>query len=202
MHVFGEMMMNVLVFMGGIWILYSIAKQAHVTGWFIGNKVTNHLLRLDKRKYKLLQDVMLSSGNGDVHCMDAIIVSPYGIFLLGQQRVYGTISGYEDGEVWQVKGEKQKHEIPNPLFVNNERIKAMQKLLRRYPFIPYISIVTFDDKVKIRNMNVHSPHTHVIRANQLLRTIYQYRKIVLSTSEMNEICMRLASSHINHQKIC
>jgi Nuclease-related domain len=202
MHVYGEMMMSVLVFSFGIWLVYSIAKHARVASWFRGNKVTNHLLRLDKRKYKLLQDVVLSSGNGKVHCMDTIIVSPYGIFVLGQQKAYGTISGYEDGEVWHVEREKQKEAIQNPLLENNERIKATQKILRRYPFIPYISIVTFDDKVKVKNIKVHSPHTHVIRANQLMRTIYQYRKIVLSTSEMNEICIRLASSHINHQKIC
>jgi hypothetical protein len=202
MHVYGEMMMNVLVFVVGVWLVYSIAKYTQVTRWFIGNKVTNHLLRLDKHKYKLLQDVVLSAGDGKILCVDTLIISPYGIFVLGKQKVYGTISGYEDGEAWQVEREKQKEEIANPLLENNERIKATQKILRRYPFIPYISIVTFDDKVKVKNINIHSPHTHVIRSNQLMRTIYQYRKIVLSTGEINEICIRLASSHINHQEIC
>lgn len=57
------------------------------------------LKKLDKSKYKILNDIMIKDANG-THQIDHIVLSNYGLFVIEMKNYYGLIKGKENDYKW------------------------------------------------------------------------------------------------------
>lgn len=66
----------------------------------VGEKTTSSiLLFLDKSKYKVINNVVLKSGDKTSQ-IDHIVISDYGIFVIETKNYKGWILGSENSEYW------------------------------------------------------------------------------------------------------
>ncbi|MED4785238.1 nuclease-related domain-containing protein [Brevibacillus choshinensis] len=81
-------------------IIAFILKSATVKG-FIGEKTVSTLLgRLEKQKYRVLNDLLIPTATGNTSQIDHVIVSEYGIFVIETKNYKGWIYGDEDSQYW------------------------------------------------------------------------------------------------------
>ncbi len=165
--------------------LIAFLKSPMVKG-FLGELVISIcLMFLDTGKYKVLNDIMIPSGDlpdpsdpstaDRTSQIDHIIVSIYGIFVIETKNFKGAIYGSENDFKWtQVISRKQKYRFYNPILQNKGHVKSLQNLLgNHFPSIKYIPIVVFTSRADFKKLNVTS---HVVYSINLLKTIKMYTR--------------------------
>ncbi|MCG8542390.1 MAG: NERD domain-containing protein [Clostridia bacterium] len=132
-------MYNILVVIFVITIF--ILGNPKVKGSFGEAAVKVYLSRLDKEKYRILHDVMISNDKGSTSQIDHVIVSPFGIFVIETKNYKGWILGNEKSYQWAQVIYKKKEKLLNPILQNHGHVKALKALLKDYPDIEYHPIV-------------------------------------------------------------
>ena len=141
-----------------IWFLF----KPKIKG-IIGEKTTSSiLLFLDKSKYKVINNVVLKSGDKTSQ-IDHIVISDYGIFVIETKNYKGWILGSENSEYWTQVIYKRKEKLYNPIRQNLSHIKALKDCLYEFPDIDYKSIIVFSSKAAIKV----NTSTDVINSYQL-----------------------------------
>ena len=100
----------------------------------IGSWRLHYTLRhsLPASHYKLFRDLALrpeSSSESRVPPADEVVVSPYGIFVIANEHVSGSISGSPGQPLWTCSGWRRQYPFRNPLLRNQVRIRALRKRL-------------------------------------------------------------------------
>jgi restriction system protein len=96
----------------------------------IGEWRVRLLLRqsLDRKLYRRLHDVTLSTRNGSIQ-IDHLLISPFGIFVIETKHMSGWIFGHPDQEHWTQKIHKKSLRFQNPLLQNHKQAKTLESLL-------------------------------------------------------------------------
>jgi hypothetical protein len=71
---------------------------------------------------------------------DHVVISPYGLFVIETKNYSGVIKGGREDKQWTVSS---RFRMYNPLKQNYGHIKALEGVLKSYPGLKYISMISF-----------------------------------------------------------
>jgi hypothetical protein len=153
----------------------------------IGEKTTSSILFfLDKSKYKVINNIVLKSGEITSQ-IDHIVISDYGIFVIETKNYKGWILGGENSEYWTQVIYKRKEKLYNPIRQNLGHIRTLKNCLSEYPNIEYKSIIVFSTKAEIKVNTT----TDVVNSYRLIVTINRYKTINLTENEKESIFKKI-----------
>lgn len=159
----------------------------------IGEKtVSVFLSRLDKSKYKVINDVMIRHKDKTSQ-IDHVVVSNYGIFVIETKNYKGWILGNEYSKYWTQVIYKRKEKLYNPIRQNYGHVQALKENLSEFGGIKFIPIVVFSTQTELK-VEVKS---EVIYTVKLLRTIKKYKEETINDESKEAIYNKIVSSNIN-----
>lgn len=117
---------NLIVFFIVIYLIILLLKSPTLKGKF-GERLVSFCLDkyLDKRKYRILNDVMISDNMGGTTQIDHIVLSKYGIFVVETKNMRGWIYGDARSKTWTQVIYKKKTKFQNPFFQNYKHIVCL-----------------------------------------------------------------------------
>ena len=178
----------VLVIAAGVFDLF----MPKIKGYLGEKSVAFFLSKLDEKKYKVINNIMLSVGDKTTQ-IDHVVVSNYGIFVIETKNYKGWITGNDFDDYWRQTIYKRKEKLYNPIKQNYGHIQALKEVLSDIPDINYISIVAFttnaDLKVTVK--------TDVVYTINLLKTIRKYNSKTINDSEKEQIYRKLITLNID-----
>lgn len=159
-------------------------------------------LRLDKRSYTLFKNVTLPTENGTTQ-IDHIIVSRYGVFVIETKNINGWIFGNPQQKTWTQKLYRHTSTFQNPLHQNYKHTQTLQDALGLDPDKVFSVVVFIGDST----FKTAMPDS-VVYAGDYIRFIKSKTQLMLSDSEVLDICARIQSdrlkpsirTHMNHVK--
>lgn len=151
----------------GFYLYFKKVLIPKIKGRFGELKVSLRLKLLDKKKYIVLNDVLLKIGETTTQ-IDHIVISKSGLFVIETKNYKGWIYGHENSEYWKQILFSNGYSFKNPINQNKVHVYALKRILSGYPQIKYFSIVVFSGGAVLGNVTNWSP---VIYSNRLLRTI-------------------------------
>lgn len=156
--------------------------RAQIKGAIGEQAISLRLRSLNKSKYKVINNVVLQSGDFTSQ-IDHIVISDFGVFVIETKNYKGWIFGNEHSEYWTQVIYKRKEKLYNPIRQNLGHLKTLQKCLTEYPNLEYKSIIVFSLRATIKVNTV----TDVIYSSQLVRTIKRYSGSNLTETEKENI---------------
>ncbi|MBU0500773.1 MAG: NERD domain-containing protein [Gammaproteobacteria bacterium] len=175
-----------------------------VTPWFrrmIGGVIANLFAqeKLDEERYHLIRNVTLPSEEGST-LIDHIIVSIYGVFVVENKNLHGSIYGGKHIQTWTQRLGRQSCKFPNPLRQNIDQAKALAVLLGLADHQVH-PLVLFSGKSSIKS---EMPE-NLTQGASYIRYIQSKTRPVLSGREVQEIVEiiesgRLAASFQTHRE--
>ncbi len=158
----------------------------------VGEKTISAILYfLDKKKYKVINNLVLKSGDRTSQ-IDHIVISDFGIFVIETKNYKGWILGNENSEYWTQVIFKRKEKLYNPIRQNLGHISALKRCLIEYPHIDYKSIIVFSSKADLKVNTI----TDVVYSYNLLKTIRKHSEVNLSEIEKKNIYEKVYKSNI------
>lgn len=132
-----------LLFVSFVFILLFIFKRPKHKG-VIGEQIISksNFLKLDRAKYKQLNNITLLLCDGSTTQIDHIILSKYGIFVIETKNMKGEIHGEESQKEWTQHLYNTKNRFQNPIIQNYRHIKSLQEVTK-LSFSSFISVVVF-----------------------------------------------------------
>jgi predicted RNA-binding Zn-ribbon protein involved in translation (DUF1610 family) len=192
-----------IIFIAALIIVYGLSIYIKKTlvpkikGTFGEQKVSRKLKRLNKKEFKVLNDVLLANGNSTSQ-IDHIVISRTGIFVIETKNYKGWIHGHEKSEYWTQSIYSHKIKLRNPIKQNWAHVYVLKKILSEYNFIKYFPIVVFVGNAKLKNITSKIP---VIYTRQLLKTIKSNTEVQnLSIEQINDITDKLNQLNIGRKK--
>jgi len=143
---------------------YDYAKIKGAEGESI---VANRLKKLHKKKYVVINNILINTGNYTSQ-IDHVVISIYGIFVIETKHYNGWIHGHQNSEYWSQTFIKKKNRFKNPVQQNIGHIKALNNVLKEFKPIVHHPIVVFTGNAELKNVYTKTP---VIYAHQLNKTI-------------------------------
>ena len=160
---------------------------------------------LPRENYKVINNIIIPNRQATSQ-IDHLVISNYGIFVIENKNYSGNIYGSEYDKTWtQVMG-KYKNKFYNPLLQNYGHIKAIEEIIGINKHI--YSVVVFSDRAILRKVEItNQRNIKVINEIDLLNLIKEYKEIVLTNSQVNEIRDKIfesmatvSQSNISHVK--
>ena len=144
-----------------------------------------------KRKYIVINDVMLESNNRTSQ-IDHIVVSPYGIFVIETKNYGGSLCGAEyDNYIAHNYGEKT-FMIYNPMKQNRAHVYTLMRALGIEDKSIFIPILTVSDRCEL---NIEAK-TNVVPFSLICSAIRQYNQRILSDEDVREIAEKIQEMNI------
>jgi len=172
--------------------LKTIKSSTTIKGYLGEWSVSLLLSRLDKTKYRVINNIMLQVGRNTTQ-IDHVVVSNYGIFIIETKNYKGIISGNEFDDNWLQEIKKYRNPVYNPLKQNYGHVQSMKEILIEFSDANYVPIVVFTKK---SDLNINAK-IDVIHTFQLLKTIEQYNIETLTDSCKDQIFVFLTAFNID-----
>ena len=183
-----------IVIIAFIFAIYLIGVFAYkfylprIKGRIGENRVARQLQKLNRKEYKILNDVYIKT-NGRSTQIDHIVISVYGIFVIETKNYKGWIHGSENSEFWTQSIYRNKTKFRNPIKQNWGHIYALKEVLSDFKLVMYHPIIVFSRNAKLKNVYSEIP---VIYSHQLLRTIKKKKGTLnLSIEQVKSITNKL-----------
>lgn len=195
-----KILLYILIRFWYLWVLIIAAKilnifMPKIKGFFGEKSVSLILSKLDKLKYMVINNIMLQMENITTQ-IDHVVVSNYGIFVIETKNYNGWIIGNEYDDYWKQIIYKRKEKLHNPIKQNYGHIQALKEILKDFPDINYISIVTFTTKADLKV----TAKTDVVYTINLLKTIKKYNTETMTDSIKEQIYAKLTSLNIDSKE--
>ncbi|MEX1030004.1 MAG: nuclease-related domain-containing protein [Paenibacillaceae bacterium] len=101
-------------------------------------------IQLDQlpKECKYASDIMVRNpkSRSGFSQIDHIVISPYGLFVIETKNYNGEIKGNRTDSYWWVN---KRFKLYNPLKQNYGHIRALETLIKGYPDLVYVSMVSF-----------------------------------------------------------
>lgn len=179
------------------WSLILLAALALilVTPWFrglIGGIFASLFAqpKLDEESYYLIRNVTLPSEEGST-LIDHVIVSIYGLFVVENKNLHGSIYGGKHIQTWTQRLGRQSFRFPNPLRQNLNQAKALAILLGLADYQVY-PLVLFTGKSSFKT---EMPE-NVTQGAGYIRYIQSKTNPVISGHEVREIIETIESGRL------
>jgi len=169
--------------------VYGVEKKVlntNYNGFFIEEKgligeniVSSFLEKLDPEKYRVINDLRIININREIAQIDHLIISNFGIFVIETKNFLGTIYGGEYTNYWTQKFNKNYiKKFNNPIKQNSWHIQVLKDILKKYPDIPYFSIIVFMEGADLRV----GTNTSVVYTYDFLKSIKRHRNEIISNN--------------------
>ena len=179
-----------LLILCGIVIIICIKYGAKIIGWFGEHWAKEALDQLDKKKYIVLNDIMLAV-NGKTYQIDHIVLSKYGIFVIETKQYNGYITGskYDNKWVRHLKGNKTIY-YQNPIKQNYGHVKAICEFLNisENKVFNIVCITSKNIKLNIRDDG------EVIRNYDINKKITSYKEEIINN--VDELKDKIVTNNI------
>ncbi len=163
---------------------------------YIGEKlVSKKLKKLNKRKYKVINDVLLKTQKGSTQ-IDHIVISKYGIFVIETKNYKGIIKGNEYDDNWSQILINKSETLRNPIKQNNGHIKALKDLIPEFRYKNIKSIVLFTKRAKLK-VNCETSVTYFNKVNKIIK---KYRNEEFTKEDVERIYNKINELNINSFK--
>ena len=177
-------------------ILILIKSYESKVKGYVGEKlVAKKLSKLNKRKYKIINNLLLITLKGTAQ-IDHIVISQYGIFVIETKNYKGIITGNEYDDNWNQILFNNKEVLRNPIKQNNGHIKALKDVIPALRYKKINSIILF---TKRSNLKVNT-ETTVIYYNKVNKVIKRSRKKEFTKEEVDYIYKKLNELNIDSFK--
>ena len=133
-------------------------------------RVSKQLKKLNKRKYKVLNNILLKTKRGTVE-IDHIVISAKGIYVIETKNRKGIIYGAENWNYWTQKLYTKQHKFYSPIKQNNSHIEALRNILKKHQ-VKYYSLIVFIKTANIKKVNTM---TIIINDDELLTTVKNHK---------------------------
>ncbi|WP_039764943.1 nuclease-related domain-containing protein [Caldicellulosiruptor sp. F32] len=188
---------NLLLDLWYVWVLLIISAilsllRPKIKGAIGEKSVSFFLARLDPKKYKVLNNLLIKVGSKTVQ-IDHVVVSNYGVFVIETKNYQGLIYGKEYDEYWTQVIYKRKEKFYNPIRQNYGHIQALKEILSDLGDIKFISVIVFTTKADLKI----ETKTDVVWTTKLIKTIKKYNRECLTDEQKEKIFQRLCSVNIN-----
>ena len=155
-------------------LLLLLVCHKRIKSYIIGRlgeyRVAKQLKKLNKKKYKVLNNVLLKTKRGTVE-IDHIIVSNKGVYVIETKNRKGIIYGAENWDYWTQKLYTKEHKFYSPIKQNKAHIDALRSILKKHQ-LRYYSIIVF---IKTANIKKVNSMTITITDDELLKTLKRHR---------------------------
>jgi hypothetical protein len=158
------------------------------------SRVAHQLIKLDKNRYSVLNDVLLKYENV-ISQIDHIVVSIYGIFVIETKNYNGWIFGNENSEYWTQVIYRFKSRFRNPIKQNWSHIFILKKILSDFKNIKYHPIVVFSGNAELKTTESTATVTYVEFLYQIIHN--KSTEKYLTIDEVNRICNKLHNYSID-----
>lgn len=186
--------------LGGItlYVAGKVVRAVQVLGGsrlkgFLGeSRVNRRLNKLKSNGFAVLHDLLLPFGRNTSQ-IDHLVITRHGIFAIETKNYYGKITGSRNDKQWTQKYPSgRKRTFENPLMQNAVHVKAVRRLLSKYPNTPIHSLVVFSDNADF------NPTPNVVKMQNLRGAILSRcdGEPVLTDAEVQDISSIISSSHI------
>ncbi len=145
---------------------------------------------LDRQLYTLFKNVTLRTEDGTTQ-IDHVIVSRFGVFVIETKNMKGWIFGSVQQKTWTQKIYRHTTKFQNPLHQNYKHTKALQDALTLDPEKVFSVVVFVGDSTFKTAMP-----DNVVYTGGYIRFIKSKMQIVLSESEVQEICSNIQSGRL------
>jgi len=174
-------------------VLPSVIKlfKPRIKGFFGEKSITFFLSRLDSKKYKVINNLMINV-NGSIAQIDHVVISNFGIFIIETKNYKGFITGNEYGDYWTQTIYKYKEKFYNPIKQNYGHIQAIKAILKEFQNIIYYPIVVFTMEADLKV----TADTDVVYYTHLIETIKKYQKENISDVLRDKIYTYLNTQNI------
>lgn len=177
-------------------ILILIKSYESKVKGYVGEKlVAKKLSKLNKRKYKIINNLLLKTLKGTAQ-IDHIVISQYGIFVIETKNYKGIITGNEYDDNWNQILFNNKEVLRNPIKQNNGHIKALKDVIPALRYKKINSIILF---TKRSNLKVNT-ETTVIYYNKVIKVIKRSKKKEFTKEEVDYIYKKLNELNIDSFK--
>lgn len=174
-------------------ILILIKSYESKVKGYVGEKlVAKKLSKLNKRKYKIINNLLLKTLKGTAQ-IDHIVISQYGIFVIETKNYKRIITGNEYDDNWNQILFNNKEVLRNPIKQNNGHIKALKDVIPALRYKKINSIILF---TKRSNLKVNT-ETTVIYYNKVNKVIKRSRKKEFTKEEVDYIYKKLNELNID-----
>ena len=153
--------------------------KAKIKGYIGEKQVSKRLRKLNKRKYKVLNNVLLKTANGSTQ-IDHVVISIYGVFVIENLR--------------------------NPIKQNNGHIKAIKDLIPEIRYKKIKSIILFSKRARL-NVNAVTDVTYINKVNKIIKsyktkeyTIEEVERIFKKLEELNVNSFKERKAHVKNVK--
>jgi predicted RNA-binding Zn-ribbon protein involved in translation (DUF1610 family) len=142
-------------------------------------------------KRQIFRNLYIRKANGAYTEIDLLSVGLTCVISYESKNYSGWIFGKDTDKEWvQSLPNGSKKRFHNPIWQNKTHIEALKEYLKDYPILEYHSIIVFSERCTLKKIECNTPNTHVIKRDNLERTVNGIRKNVkpkLSDAELNEI---------------
>ena len=174
-------------------ILILIKSYESKVKGYVGEKlVAKKLSKLNKRKYKIINNLLLKTLKGTAQ-IDHIVISQYGIFVIETKNYKGIITGNEYDDNWNQILFNNKEVLRNPIKQNNGHIKALKDVIPALRYKKINSIILFTKRSKLKV----NTETTVIYYNKVNKVIKRSRKKEFTKEEVDYIYKKLNELNID-----
>lgn len=177
-----------------LWILKAILCSPKRVGLSGEGRVARRLERLPRDIYRVVNNVMLPTIDGNTTQVDHVVVSRYGIFVIETKNYGGWIFGSEKQRTWTqtfqkgYTGDSEKFHFQNPIRQNWRHIYTMADCLelpRRY----FFNVVAFcGDGVFMTNMP-----ENVMYSADLCSYIRSFEMPIMSDAKVEQVVVKLGT---------
>lgn len=179
--------------------------KAKIKGYIGEKQVSKRLRKLNKRKYKVLNNVLLKTANGSTQ-IDHVVISIYGVFVIETKNYKGIIKGNEYDENWSQILINKNENLRNPIKQNNGHIKAIKDLIPEIRYKKIKSIILFSKRARL-NVNAVTDVTYINKVNKIIKsyktkeyTIEEVERIFKKLEELNVNSFKERKAHVKNVK--
>lgn len=178
-------------------VIAGILKSPQFKGFMGELGVRLHMKRLDKEKYRVINDVTVKLKDGKTAQIDHIIVSNYGVFVIETKNYKGWIVGKEEDYYWKQVIYKRKEKLYNPLKQNHVHILRLKEILENGENIPFVSVIVFNGRADLKVVT----SKHVIYPGDLISVIKAYESELLTTETVEKIYTEINSKQVLDKEV-
>ncbi len=166
----------------------------------VGEHYVNKILAQLGPNYQVFHDLYVPNEKGGTTQIDHVVTSPFGIFVIETKHYTGWIYGSEHQKYWTQVIYKRKEKLYNPIWQNYGHIQALKSYLDKEETDAIHSIIAFSSQSKLKFKD-NFKSAKVIQLPQLIRTIAEWRALIISDTELQRINTLLNSLLIKDKKL-
>ena len=199
--------MNIKIIIVAVVILIISLKlyKSKIKGYIGERLVGKKLKKLNKREYKVINNLLLKTTKGSTQ-IDHIVISKYGIFVIETKNYKGIIKGNEYDDNWSQTLINKSETLRNPIKQNNGHIKALKDLIPELRCKNIKSIILFTKRAKLK-VNCETSVTYFNKVNKIIKkcrseefTKEDIEKIYNKLNELNVNSFKERKTHVKNVK--